>query len=570
MYQWHNYPWTNFNELNLDWIMRLLKEIQVEAIPALEEKIDNVYEYIRENLPEIISSIVSVVIDVKAAGATGDGVTDDSAAIEQALTMGDVLFFPEGTYRFKEIEVNKPVYMLGNHAELIPIHKHPNTNQSYCLFKFYDYAVMQGFVFNHDNSVVSQSGTQYITEAAIQVYNSECFMLEDCHVKNFFETYRQSISGIDFEDRHGMFLRAHNCEFVSIHNCEFNDFGGQELMWIAQDRARYSKGFLVTDSCRFFDRNSGDTGSVYNVLGGTMIFTNNVGRNYNNIYTGGTTGGSLFNFMCPYVNMSDNVFTDCVCGSYFDLSEGYWNKIEVANVCNNIWNGNSNTAFRAMAKELYIKGNNIDAERILNTLCCNSTPTTGVPYHVDDATLYDFDVLEISDNNFNCTLNPYGAAAASSRIPVFINQTQDASGSRAVLKTLVIEGNTFVRSSDAVSYNTIYIYAPAKDAHIIRNTFKGTGATYPTGHGGRCIVSGNEDCDNLNISYNIVDVSMYSDANETYVATGGLDFRQNAVVTECFNMGFGNNIRGETHGSDPLNPSTFTHFDEDYNYNITP
>ena len=568
MYQWRNYPWTNFNELNLDWVMRLLKEIQVDAIPALDEKIDKVYEYIRENLPDIISHITSVMIDVKAVGATGDGVTDDSAAIEQALTMGDVLFFPEGTYRFKEVEVNKPVYMLGNHAELIPIHKHSNTNQSYCMFKFYDYAVMRGFVFNHDNSVVSQSGTQYITEAAIQVYNSECFMLEDCHIKNFFETYRQSISGVDFEDRHGMFLRAHNCEFVSIHNCEFNDFGGQELIWIAQDRNRYTQGYISVTNCRFTDRNSGDTGSVFNMIGGHLHFCENSGNNYNNIYTGGTNGGSLFNFFCPYINVSDNVFTNCVCGNYFDISEGYWNKVEIANISNNIFTGNSVTAIRAMVREMYMYGNTIEAERILNSLCCNSTPSTGIPYHADDATLYDFDVLEISDNDFHCTLNPIGGAATSSRIPLFLQQTQDAVGSRAKLKTLVIENNTFNRDSNAISYNSIYIYAPVSDAHVIRNTFKGTGGTYPVGHSGRCVISGNEDCDNLNISYNIIDVSQYNDSNNTYVATGATAFLNNAVVTEVFNMGFGTNILGETHGS-VINPTTFDNISFDSNYNIT-
>lgn len=37
-------------------------------------------------------------VNVKEQGATGDGVTDDSAAIRTAIAAGDVIFFPEGTY----------------------------------------------------------------------------------------------------------------------------------------------------------------------------------------------------------------------------------------------------------------------------------------------------------------------------------------------------------------------------------------------------------------------------------------------------------------------------------------
>ena len=37
-------------------------------------------------------------ISVKAHGAVGDGVADDTAAIQSAITAGDTVFFPDGTY----------------------------------------------------------------------------------------------------------------------------------------------------------------------------------------------------------------------------------------------------------------------------------------------------------------------------------------------------------------------------------------------------------------------------------------------------------------------------------------
>lgn len=44
-------------------------------------------------------------INVKDYGAVGDGITDDSAAIkaaQAALTSGQRLYFPEGSYRFAQ------------------------------------------------------------------------------------------------------------------------------------------------------------------------------------------------------------------------------------------------------------------------------------------------------------------------------------------------------------------------------------------------------------------------------------------------------------------------------------
>lgn len=560
MFIWRNYPWTNFNELNLDWIMRILKEVQTEAIPALDEKIDNVYEYIRENLPEIIASITSAVIDVKAAGATGDGTTDDSDAIHNALAMGDILYFPEGNYRFRDIEVNKPVYIIGNHATLTPIHKHPNTNQSHCMFKFYDHTYIQGIIFSHDNSVVSQSGTKYITEAAVQVYGSECVIFNDCHIRDFFELYRDSVSSVLFEDRQGMFLYTRDCENVTFYNCEFNDFGGQELIWMSQQRGRYADGFITIDSCQFLDRNSGDAGSALNVLGGTLAFSRNQGRNYNNVYTGGTDGGSIFNFLCPYVNITDNVFTNCYCGNFFDLSEGYYNKVDFALVANNIFEGNCKQGIRALAKELYVRGNTFEGEKMVHTFTCNSTPSSGIPYHVSDATLYEFDVMEITDNTFVCKKNPFNIVPTTNEMPIFLGQTQDASGSRAVTKQVDIRNNNFMRDSDAISFCCIYFYGPIKAAHIVNNVFVGAGESYPLISGRRALVSGAEIAELLDISYNVFDMSEYTDGLLTYVVTGGLSFRTNSVINEYFNIAFGSNVTSDYQASS---------ITEQYNINIS-
>src|SRR5262245_65804300 len=58
----------------------------------------------------------ATTVSVRDAGAFGDGVTDDTAAIQRAiLAIGDggVVFFPPGVYRVTQLFVSSRVVLLG-------------------------------------------------------------------------------------------------------------------------------------------------------------------------------------------------------------------------------------------------------------------------------------------------------------------------------------------------------------------------------------------------------------------------------------------------------------------------
>jgi hypothetical protein len=59
-------------------------------------------------------------INVKSFGATGNGVTDDTVAIQSAInsagTAGGIMFFPPGTYLYSALTVNADVSLLGSGA----------------------------------------------------------------------------------------------------------------------------------------------------------------------------------------------------------------------------------------------------------------------------------------------------------------------------------------------------------------------------------------------------------------------------------------------------------------------
>lgn len=77
------YPYTNFHELNLDWIIETCR--QAINLASSKDKPDS-----------------AVFVDVTDYGAIGDGRTDCTPAINQAITValagGKILYFPAGNY----------------------------------------------------------------------------------------------------------------------------------------------------------------------------------------------------------------------------------------------------------------------------------------------------------------------------------------------------------------------------------------------------------------------------------------------------------------------------------------
>lgn len=102
------YPWTNFHELNLDWILATLKKLveQGKIAPEAATEIplaDNVnpaagetIKYAREDHKH-----PAYFVTPQMFGAAGDGIKDDTAAIQAAFDNEKHynVFFPAGTYK---------------------------------------------------------------------------------------------------------------------------------------------------------------------------------------------------------------------------------------------------------------------------------------------------------------------------------------------------------------------------------------------------------------------------------------------------------------------------------------
>lgn len=86
---YEHFPYTNFHELNLDWMLAKIKSIEAALGNLDPDSIkEAVYEYIREH-PDVFPFVTPQLFDAHANGRD-----DDSAAIQAAVDAGLDVYFP--------------------------------------------------------------------------------------------------------------------------------------------------------------------------------------------------------------------------------------------------------------------------------------------------------------------------------------------------------------------------------------------------------------------------------------------------------------------------------------------
>lgn len=92
------YPFTDFHEMNLDWILKTVKDLQ-EVYKDIPAELQTIVEKWLEDHPEIL--LKNFYIDPYQYGAVGDGVTDDTLAFQTmaaACNEKSFVVIPKGTY----------------------------------------------------------------------------------------------------------------------------------------------------------------------------------------------------------------------------------------------------------------------------------------------------------------------------------------------------------------------------------------------------------------------------------------------------------------------------------------
>lgn len=107
------YPYTNFHELNLDWVLETIRGLQQEFKGMKQELMEGFDELYKkyEGLP---SEVKNSYITPEMYGAKGDGITDDTAALQAAfnaaVTSRKTLYsFGVTYYVTSTIHINSPI-----------------------------------------------------------------------------------------------------------------------------------------------------------------------------------------------------------------------------------------------------------------------------------------------------------------------------------------------------------------------------------------------------------------------------------------------------------------------------
>ena len=479
------FPYTNFHELNLDWILHELRKMsnkldqyvvnnQITFADPIAWTITNQYPahvivknagtdtwYIsRKPVPAGISLNNTEyweelgaftpagdceIKNVQDYGALGVQGVDYTAQIQAAIDDGNIIFFPAGFYSFGTINLHKQVYIFGDgdSTVFIPLHRYQENNAYKPMLALYDDAIFENINFTGNNYVVVETGPQEVTQAVIRAYNSN-IEFRKCSINDMINTYRLSVSSVPFHEREGIFLFSSECD-TTFDCCKFGNYYGNELVWASRSRVNFGKGHTVIKNC-IFDNRTGSSdpnvtdGSCFDVLGGVVECYNNSGRNT-------YSRGSFFNLFGDVVIFANNNFIEFYGpGGLLDTCEGYYIKNTTVVVDNNYIDfKSSDTSLKIFSKNVKISGNYLTGACPIKITQTNDY-TISDTYHNSSNAETDLDTIIIENNNIETSLNGANYFGTG----VVIGQSQQSAGARSKYKYYNIHGNNF-RNNAAVT-----------------------------------------------------------------------------------------------------------------------
>ena len=239
----NNFPYTNFHELNVDWLLKTYRTSLDNSIKAIgdsekavaissesEKRVNSLADETQDKIDEIISSLPEIVkpeieavilkmvqngtiegvmnldfVSVKTFGAIGDDITDDSDAIISAFNSGYNIYFPSGVYKVsKVLPIHSNTVVVGNNATI----KQYTTNIDTVTAQRESNIQIIKMNF-HQNEKANTVGS---FERAIRVTNCKNILVRDCYFYNF-------VSGFVCD-----YVEATFNENILIENCRFEKY----------------------------------------------------------------------------------------------------------------------------------------------------------------------------------------------------------------------------------------------------------------------------------------------------------------------------------------------------------
>lgn len=245
-----------------------------------------------------------MVVNVKQYGATGDGVTDDTTAVQMAIddNAGKTLLFPAGVYLCRSL-VHRPGTELNGIPGLSVIKAHPSLPTTQGLLAYSGTAFsdsgfrLEGLIFD-GSSLGKSDATQTRLGALVRYTKATGLTIRNCRFRDYGY---QLISGRSMRD-------------VLIEGCEFSGAGylgttanGGSAVWINQTDADLCKNVRILN-CHIHDNewHGSHVGGI-----GILIQGNVYERNKeNHVFSTMIRGGDNPAITTRDLNIIGNTFRD--------------------------------------------------------------------------------------------------------------------------------------------------------------------------------------------------------------------------------------------------------------------
>ena len=202
------------------------------------------------------------VVNVKDFGAVGDGVTDDTTAIQAAINTGLAVAIPAGTFVAKDLIPHSRTYCIGMGGVL----KLASSNDiDTAIFSYSGSTQLESFVLDGvrlDGNISGQSGAAG-NQSAVNIGNCKEVVIRGCQIKDFF--YR----GIRIDGGVGSATNNYgSVDNIIIESNTFNNVEGN-ANHILQSQNICINGNVFEDT--------GSSGGSQAGLAGAAIFVNSSG-----------------------------------------------------------------------------------------------------------------------------------------------------------------------------------------------------------------------------------------------------------------------------------------------------
>lgn len=257
-----NFPYTNTHEMNLDWILERTEKVlkSADEIAANTE----IAQEAAENASQSLAQIYETFTTPEMFGAIGDGVADDSDAVQKALDTGKSVKFSKSYNIEKQIKALYGNIVLYGSGTLIL--NCIETEEFTVLFSG------NNIVLNNINFVIPTYTALNNTASRNGVKFSDCsnVLINNCTftanatacngILDFYESWHDvKITNCKFDintfynntvHAGGVWIRAFNneeCYNINIDNCVFNSVSADEVLAVWNANAVILKNVIITN-----------------------------------------------------------------------------------------------------------------------------------------------------------------------------------------------------------------------------------------------------------------------------------------------------------------------------------